>query len=115
MRVEAPDVLVVRIAQTLRPGKALDLACGSGRNAIWLAEGGWNVTAVGASARAIATLREQAPGVDARIADLGKDEFMIQPASWDLLLIIRPLPRDLFEPANLAVKPEGGLYAMVVP
>src|SRR2546423_6983044 len=109
MRVEAPDVLVVRIAQTLRPGKALDLACGSGRNAIWLAERGWDVTAVDASASAIATLRECAPGVDARIADLEKEEFMIQPAWGGLVLIIRYFQRDLFVPAKLGVQPGGVL------
>lgn len=30
----------------LAPGRALDLACGEGRNALWLAEQGWDVTAV---------------------------------------------------------------------
>ena len=30
----------------LEPGRALDLACGEGRNAVWLAERGWRVTGV---------------------------------------------------------------------
>lgn len=33
-------------AASLEPGKALDVACGEGRNSIWLAEQGWDVTAV---------------------------------------------------------------------
>ena len=41
----------------LTPGRALDLACGEGRNAIWLAEQGWAVTAVDFSDVAIAKVR----------------------------------------------------------
>jgi len=42
----APTPLLAATAAKLVPGKALDLACGAGRNAIWLAEHGWEVTAV---------------------------------------------------------------------
>ena len=38
----------------LEPGRALDLACGEGRNAVWLAERGWVVTAVDFSDVALA-------------------------------------------------------------
>ena len=38
----------------LAPGRALDLACGEGRNALWLAERGWQVTAVDFSAVGLA-------------------------------------------------------------
>ena len=37
---------LVRETESLSPGTALDLACGEGRNAIWLAEHGWSVTGV---------------------------------------------------------------------
>jgi SAM-dependent methyltransferase len=40
------------------PGRALDLACGEGRNALWLAAQGWQVTAVDFSAVAIAKARD---------------------------------------------------------
>ena len=37
---------LIQEAAGLPPGRALDLACGEGRNAIWLAERGWTVTGV---------------------------------------------------------------------
>jgi len=39
---KANRFLVAEVAE-LRPGRALDLACGEGQNAIWLASLGWSV------------------------------------------------------------------------
>ena len=41
-----PNRFLVAEAGDLPPGRALDLACGEGRNAVWLAERGWQVTGV---------------------------------------------------------------------
>jgi 2-polyprenyl-3-methyl-5-hydroxy-6-metoxy-1,4-benzoquinol methylase len=57
-----PTKLVVKAAQNLSPGKALDLACGTGRNAIWLAREGWDVTAVDGARAALEILEERAKG-----------------------------------------------------
>ncbi|UJL28246.1 class I SAM-dependent methyltransferase [Mycolicibacterium vanbaalenii] len=54
-----PCALMARYA-ALRPGRAIDLACGDGRNARYLAESGWDVEAVDFSPVAI----EVAKGVD---------------------------------------------------
>jgi tellurite methyltransferase len=112
--MDEPDALVVRVAGEMRPGRALDLACGSGRHAIWLAERGWSVTAVDRSASAIAMLKEHSPAVDARVADLERGEHPIQPSESDLVLIILYLQRDLFAQAKLGVKPGGVLIATVL-
>ena len=45
-----PNRFVVAELTGLPPGRALDLGAGEGRNAIWLAEQGWDVTAVDFSA-----------------------------------------------------------------
>lgn len=42
----APNQFVVAELADLKPGRALDVACGEGRNALWLADRGWHVTAV---------------------------------------------------------------------
>jgi SAM-dependent methyltransferase len=49
----APNRWVEQEVGSLPPGRALDLACGEGRNAIWLASRGWQVDAVDFSAVAI--------------------------------------------------------------
>ena len=43
---EGPDPTVAEVVSTLPPGRALDVAAGRGRHAIWLAAHGWQVTAV---------------------------------------------------------------------
>lgn len=55
-----PNQFVAEAVEPLAPGRALDLACGEGRNAIWLAGRGWHVTALDFSARGIERGRQAA-------------------------------------------------------
>ncbi|GGL38542.1 methyltransferase domain-containing protein [Phycicoccus endophyticus] len=72
-----PNVFVEEVAGALPPGRALDIAGGEGRNALWLAEQGWDATCTDFSdvavrrARAIAASRlgEGAGGFRALVAD----------------------------------------------
>jgi len=52
-----PNPQLVREARGLRPGKALELGCGEGADAIWLAQQGWSVTAVDVSSVALERAR----------------------------------------------------------
>ena len=112
-----PTPLLVNTASALMPGRALDLACGAGRNALWLAERGWDVTAVDGASVAIETLRARAAErglpVNVRVADLEKTEFEIEPSRWDLIAICYYLQRNLFESAKRGVKPGGVLISIV--
>jgi SAM-dependent methyltransferase len=69
-----PDPTLVDEIGSLRPGRALDLGAGDGRNAIWLAERGWKVTAVDFSQVALERGRSRATesGVEVewQLADL---------------------------------------------
>jgi tellurite methyltransferase len=108
-----PTPLLVRAVQHAVPGRALDLACGAGRNAAWLAARGWSVTAVDGSKTAIDMLKARAPAVDARAVDLEKHEFEIGESNWDLIAVCYYLQRDLFEPIQRGVK-SGGLAVIIV-
>ena len=61
------NALLVDLAADLPPGTALDLGCGEGADAIWLAGRGWRVTAVDVSATALE--RAAAHAVSAGVAD----------------------------------------------
>jgi SAM-dependent methyltransferase len=113
----APNPLLIETAQRLQPGKALDLACGTGRNAVWLAAQGWSVTAVDGAPTAIEILRRLASDrglhIDARVADLESGEYRIEPYAWDLIAISYYLQRDLLEPAKRGVAPRGVILVIV--
>jgi len=113
----APIPLVTTTAAKLGGGKALDLACGAGRNALWLAEHGWEVTAVDGTHAAIEILRSRAVErglkINTVVADLEKDEFEIEPSRWDLVAICYYLQRNLFEPAKRGVAAGGVLISIV--
>ncbi|GAB2571495.1 hypothetical protein Aab01nite_04460 [Paractinoplanes abujensis] len=70
-----PNVVLVREVSDLPAGRALDLGCGEGGDAIWLAERGWQVTAVDISGVALQRAREHAaergvPTIDFQRRDL---------------------------------------------
>ena len=99
------------------PGRALDLACGAGRHAIYLAEFGWEVTAVDGSLVAIEMLTaralERGVTLDARIADLEAGEFQIEPNAYDLVCDFQYLQRDLLPAIRAGVKPGGIVVAEI--
>ena len=113
----AATPLLVEAAKKLVPGTALDLACGTGRNALWLAKQGWSVTAVDGSPVAVEILRsrasEQGLAMNASVADLEKSEFRIVPSTWNLIAICYYLQSDLFEPAKQGIVPGGILISIV--
>ena len=104
-----PDPLLVEAAAWLPPGDALDLACGPGRHALYLARLGWRVTAVDASPVALAALRRRARhlAIDLHRADLARDEFLIAPESCDLICDFLYLQRSLFPAIRAGVRPGG--------
>ena len=93
-------------------GRALDVACGRGRHALFLAERGWAVHAVDRDAAAIAALRAEADrlglAVQADVLDLEADEVDLGGDAYDLIVVVHYLHRPLF-PALLRALAPGGL------
>jgi SAM-dependent methyltransferase len=85
-----PNRFLVAEVAALEPGRALDLACGEGQNAIWLAERGWRVRGIDYSSVAIAKARARAEreGVD---VDFVEDDLLrVEPEAhaYDLVLLL---------------------------
>lgn len=88
-----PNQFVESELSGLIPGRALDLACGEGRNALWLADRGWDVTAVDFSlvgldkGRSLQARHEH--GRDLRIEWVHADvlEYAPSPSSYHLALL----------------------------
>ncbi len=86
---EGPNQFVEEIAGELAPGRALDLACGEGRNAIWLASQGWQVTGIDFSEAAIEKARRlsEAAGVVVEWQCANVVTFEPPATSFDLVLL----------------------------
>src|SRR5687767_1372815 len=109
-----PAQLLVDAASELPPGRALDLACGAGRNALWLAARGWEVVAIDGAAEAIRILQAEHSTVDARVMDLETGAPLpFDDESFDLVAILYYLHRPLFAEARRVVK-RGGLVVCAV-
>lgn len=85
-----PNRFLVAEVEDLEPGRALDLACGEGQNAIWLATLGWRVDAVDYSPVAIAKARARAErdGVKVTFAEADLVEYEPEPGGYDLVLLL---------------------------
>ncbi|MEV0096986.1 FAD-dependent oxidoreductase [Streptomyces sp. NPDC050738] len=113
-----PNVAMVREVADLEPGRALDLGCGEGADAIWLARRGWQVTATDISAvaleRAVAHAEESgvADRVDFRQHDLSESfpEGDFDLVSAQFLHSMGEFPREeILRRAAAAVAPGGTL------
>ena len=107
---QQPDPWLKRVLPMLPKGTALDVACGMGRNAIYLAEQGYTVTAVDLSSVALGLVGEEAARRKLQISsqqiDLENDPVL--PAGpFDLLLNFFYLHRPLLTQELSRVRPGG--------
>jgi len=102
-----PAPVLVEAARLLPPGQALDLACGAGRNALFLAEQGWSVVAVDGSPVIVEKIRGLHPRIDVVLIDLERERLPFDDASFDMVCIINFLHRPLFIETQRFVRPGG--------
>jgi SAM-dependent methyltransferase len=114
-----PNRFVVESVSGLMPGAALDLAAGEGRNAVWLAEQGWRVTAVDFAPVAVERGRELAATrgvpIEWRVADV--TAYRPVPGSYELVLISylhlpAPALAGVLDSARRALRPGGTLVVV---
>jgi SAM-dependent methyltransferase len=114
-----PNRFLVAEAEALPPGRALDVACGEGRNAVWLAERGWRVTGVDFSdvalAKGVQLAAARSVEVDWVEADVRTWEP--EPGTFDLVAVFYlQLPaherRPVHARAAAAVAPGGTLLVV---
>jgi SAM-dependent methyltransferase len=114
-----PNGALVTEVAGLPPGRALDVGCGEGADAVWLAGHGWDVTALDVSQVALdrAALHAEQAGVQVRWMRAGLVEASLSPGAYDLVSAqypaLRRTPTAEAERALLAAVAPGGLLLVV--
>jgi len=113
---ERPSRVLTRLKEWLVPGRAIDVAGGAGRNAIWLAEQELDVTLADLSTVGLELARQRAKAKGIALqgmeADLEAGSFPQGP--WDLVFIHLFLWRPILAEAAAELRP-GGRLIMVQP
>lgn len=110
-----PSSWVTRWAHLLPPGgRVLDLACGAGRHAHWLAAQGLHVTALDRDAAALAALRagwppQVMPAAEVITADIESNPWPLPNRQFDAIVVTNYLWRALWSDLLASLAP-GGVY-----
>jgi SAM-dependent methyltransferase len=114
-----PNRFLVAETETLAPGRAIDLACGEGRNAIWLAERGWQAVGTDFSEVGLQKARELANERGVNVEWVAADllDYRPDPRAFDLVLVFYlQVPaaerQPILQAAAEAVAP-GGTFLLV--
>ncbi len=104
-------VLLQKWQRELPPGRALDLACGAGRNALYLAACGYEVDAVDIAPFALEQARAKARerGLEVNWIEADLDNFVPANSQYDLIVVARYVNRRLLPHLAAGLKPGGAL------
>lgn len=105
-----PNAFMTDVLRDWKPGRALDIGMGQGRNAIWLAKQGWDVTGFDLSNTGVQIARKLAEGtgvkINALVADA--DQFDYGTDRWDLI-VLSYIPFDSFRDRIIRALRPGGV------
>lgn len=113
----SPTAFLVQSVKRMRPGKALDVGMGQGRNAIFLAQQGWDVTGLDLSEVGIQRAQDRAKELGIKINTLVQDvdRFDFGDGAWDLVCILYfsgyPYVHDIEKRVARGLRPGG--YAIM--
>ncbi|MBN8733809.1 MAG: class I SAM-dependent methyltransferase [Acidobacteria bacterium] len=104
-----PNAFLVDMAKGRKPGTALDVGMGQGRNALWLAQQGWQVTGFDPAAAAVALAQKNAAalGVALKTEVTTREAFDFGDSRWDLILISYAGGREVPAQIERALRPGG--------
>ena len=106
-----PNDFLVEMAKDLKPGTALDVGMGQGRNAIWLAQQGWEVTGFDPADEAVSLAEKNAAAAGVRVHTevKGVGDFDFGNRRWDLILLSYVGGREWINRIQRALRPGGVL------
>ncbi|MFN7930599.1 MAG: class I SAM-dependent methyltransferase [Blastocatellia bacterium] len=114
----APNDFLRANAARIPMGRVLCLADGEGRNGVWLAEQGYDVTSVDLSAVGLEKARKLAASRNVNITTIQADlaEYKIEPQTWNGIIVIfchlpQPLRRQVLQRAVAGLQP-GGIFLL---
>jgi SAM-dependent methyltransferase len=102
-----PAPMVEAHAHTAQGREAIDLACGNGRNTIYLASKGFHVDAVDISTVALTDLKMRVMQLDVCLVEADLDSFTPQQNHYGLAVMTNYLDRDLIRRTASALQKEG--------
>ena len=107
-----PKAILTEHVHLLSGGRALDVACGFGGNALYLAERGYRVDAVDVSGVGLAQAQAEAQrrGLHLNFVQADLDRWWLPPTRYDLILVFYYLNRDLAPDLARGLRPGGLLF-----
>jgi len=104
-----PNQLLTEAVEAMTPGNALDAGMGQGRNAIYLAQKGWDVTGFDVSGEGLSRARGRARKLNLHLTAqlLSSEEFDFGTDRWDLIAILYAIEKHSVFQVRKALKPGG--------
>ena len=108
-----PNAFLVEMVRGRKPGRALDVGMGQGRNALWLAQQGWETTGYDPAEQAVGLAKETAAKVNVKLNTVvaTDKQFDMGVAKWDLILLSYVEIRENADNVIRALAPGGIVVA----
>jgi SAM-dependent methyltransferase len=105
----APNAFLVEMIKGVKPGRALDVGMGQGRNTLYLAQQGWDAEGFDPADRAVAAAQQQATELGVRITThvARAEDFDWGEAKWDLIVLSYVGGREYAGKVLRALRPGG--------
>jgi SAM-dependent methyltransferase len=106
-----PNAFLVEMTQHRKPGRALDVGMGQGRNSIYLAQQGWDVTGFDPADEGVRQAKAEADRLGLKIhTKIGTfEQFDFGESRWDLIVLTYEATKEIAPKVERALKPGGAV------